>query len=66
MSIDLEKEYKNIELEEILDKTSENNWYWIAKRLSGNDTGITGGHQVGVYYPKFFFEKTSKKYVLQK
>lgn len=30
---------------------------WAVKRLSGNDTGITGGHQVGLYLPKEFFEK---------
>jgi hypothetical protein len=30
---------------------------WAVKRLSGNDTGITGGHQVGLYLPKEFFER---------
>jgi hypothetical protein len=25
---------------------------WYAKRLSGNDTGATGGHQSGIYCPK--------------
>src|ERR1700687_6389598 len=27
-------------------------WVWFAKRLSANDTGATGGHQVGLYLPK--------------
>lgn len=27
-------------------------WTVFAKRLSGNDTGLTGGHQVGFYLPK--------------
>src|SRR5690606_22314594 len=27
---------------------------WIAKRLSSNDTGLSGGHQVGVYLPRQF------------
>lgn len=26
------------------------------KRLSGNDTGLTGGHQAGLYLPRTFFE----------
>lgn len=25
---------------------------WIVKRLTGNDTGLTKGHQAGVYFPK--------------
>ena len=29
---------------------------WAAKRLSGNDTGLTGGHQAGVYLPRTFFQ----------
>ncbi len=28
---------------------------WIAKRLSGNDTGLTNSHQAGVYWPAEFF-----------
>ncbi len=27
------------------------------KRLSGNDTGLTGGHQAGLYLPRTFFER---------
>jgi hypothetical protein len=29
-------------------------WVWFAKRLSANDTGLTGGHQVGFYVPSEF------------
>lgn len=29
---------------------------YAVKRLSGNDTGLTGGHQAGVYLPRAFFE----------
>jgi type II restriction enzyme len=61
MSLNLEPRYRKITLEEYLDNISSNGWYWIAKRLSGNDTGVTGGHQVGIYYPKFFFEKNFKE-----
>lgn len=57
MSFELEKEYSKITIEEFLDIITENKMYWIAKRLSGNDTGITKGHQAGVYYPRYFFEK---------
>lgn len=31
---------------------NSNDWWVYAKRLSGNDTGLTGGNQVGVYIPK--------------
>lgn len=34
----------------LLDKVGGNNYLYI-KRLSANDTGATGGHQVGVYIP---------------
>jgi hypothetical protein len=29
-------------------------WVWYAKRLSANDTGLTGSHQVGFYLPGDF------------
>lgn len=32
-------------------KNSPSHWFFI-KRLSANDTGETGGHQVGIYIPK--------------
>ena len=37
----------------LLDKVGGNNYLYI-KRLSANDTGATGGHQVGVYIPSNF------------
>ena len=27
-------------------------WSWVAKILSANDTGATGAHQVGLYFPR--------------
>jgi len=33
---------------------SGDEWFWFAKRLSANDTGQTGGHQVGLYVPRGF------------
>jgi hypothetical protein len=32
----------------------DDEWFWFAKRLSANDTGLTGGHQVGFYIPGDF------------
>lgn len=31
---------------------ADSNWYVYIKRLSANDTGATGSHQVGIYIPK--------------
>lgn len=44
-------------IENLLEKFKKENWFWLAKRLSGNDTGITGGHQVGLYVPRWFCEE---------
>lgn len=33
---------------------SGDEWVWFAKRLSANDTGLTGSHQVGFYVPRLF------------
>ncbi len=30
---------------------ADSNWYVYIKRLSANDTGATGSHQVGIYIP---------------
>ena len=38
-------------LRDWLARISESEWVWYAKRLSANDTGLTGGHQVGFYLP---------------
>ncbi len=37
-----------------LNSVRGNEWVWLAKRLSGNDTQLTGGHQAGPYIPKQF------------
>ena len=34
-----------------LDQIHKPEYFWFAKRLSANDTGLTGGHQVGFYLP---------------
>ncbi len=60
--------FKNLTLTRFLEEIDINNYFWIVKRLSGNDTGLTGGHQVGLYFPRSFFESvlpvicTTKKY----
>jgi hypothetical protein len=38
-------------LRDWLTYVSAPDWLWFAKRLSGNDTGATGSHQVGPYLP---------------
>lgn len=52
--MNLEKQYKNISLTQFLEQMDRNDFVWIIKRLSGNDTGLTGGHQVGMYVPSSF------------
>ncbi len=42
------------ELRDWLTRTATDKWVWYAKRLSANDTGLTGGHQVGFYVPGDF------------
>src|ERR1700682_2019392 len=39
------------DLEQWLVQVSGPEWVWLAKRLSANDTGATGGDQVGIYVP---------------
>ena len=41
-------------LREWLMRIGDPDWAWYAKRLSANDTGLTGGHQVGFYLPGDF------------
>lgn len=43
-------------LTRFLETLAEENWFYAVKRLSGNDTGLTGGHQAGIYMPRWFFE----------
>lgn len=41
-------------IEWLYEKYSGNNWQLYIKRLSANDTGASGGHQVGVYFSNEF------------
>lgn len=50
-------DYGNPDLTGFLDLMRRERWEWMAKRLSGNDTGLTGGHQAGLYLPRRFFRK---------
>ena len=50
------KHFKNLSLTRFLEEIEINNYLWIVKRLSGNDTGLTGGHQAGLYLPRAFFQ----------
>jgi hypothetical protein len=52
-----EEEFRNISLTAFLERIDRDKCFWLIKRLSGNDTGLTGGHQVGIYCPRFFMEK---------
>lgn len=60
--------FRNLSLTRFLEEIEQNRFSWVVKRLSGNDTGLTGGHQAGLYLPRIFFEKvipeicTTKKY----
>lgn len=54
--MNLEKSYKNISLTQFLEILDQKRFFWLVKRLSGNDTGITGGHQSGIYVPRQFME----------
>ncbi len=44
-------------VEDWLDENDRPNIIWFLKRLSANDTGANGSHQVGVYIPRTFFLK---------
>jgi len=50
--------FKNLSVTRFLEELDYQNFFWIVKRLSGNDTGLTGGHQAGLYLPRVFFEAT--------
>jgi len=48
--------FKNLSLARFLEEVEISSYFWIVKRLSGNDTGLTGGHQSGLYLPRVFFQ----------
>lgn len=54
--MNLEQQYRNLSLTQFLEEMDQGNFVWIIKRLSGNDTGLTGGHQVGMYVPGSFIK----------
>ena len=62
------EKFRNLSLSRFLEEIELNNFSWIVKRLSGNDTGLTGGHQAGLYLPSVFFKRvipeiyTTKRY----
>lgn len=53
----IERHYKNISLTQFLEILDRDKFAWIVKRLSGNDTGITGGHQSGIYVSADFMKQ---------
>ncbi|MGE4519059.1 MAG: type II restriction endonuclease [Desulfobacteraceae bacterium] len=53
------KKFKKLSLTRFLEEIEQNRLSWIVKRLSGNDTGLTGSHQAGIYFPRVFFEKAT-------
>ena len=54
--MNIETRYKNISLTRFLELLDSEHFFWLIKRLSGNDTGITGAHQSGIYVPRQFME----------
>ena len=53
----IRENFKSLSLSRFLEEIEVKDLLWIVKRLSGNDTGLTGGHQAGLYLPRIFFEK---------
>ena len=47
-------DFRHVTLTQFLEEIGCRNLVWYAKRLSGNDTGLTGAHQAGPYVPKDF------------
>jgi hypothetical protein len=66
--MDVKTVFKGLSLTGFLEEMDAHHFFWVVKRLSGNDTGLTGGHQSGLYLPRVFFERmfpeicTQKKY----
>lgn len=52
----VEVAFKNLSLTQFLEFLDQEKCAWVVKRLSGNDTGITGGHQAGIYVPQSFMK----------
>jgi len=45
-------------IEEFFDLLFSGELDFVVKRLSGNDTGANGSHQVGIYLPREYFERS--------
>lgn len=52
----LQASFRALSLTRFLEEIDDRALFWIVKRLSGNDTNLTGGHQSGLYLPRAFFE----------
>jgi len=52
--LDLVQRFRGASLTQFLDEIGATGFTWLAKRLAGNDTGLTGGHQAGLYLPKAY------------
>lgn len=50
--------FRGLSLTRFLEEIDRLNFRWIVKRLSGNDTGLTGAHQAGLYLPRAYFQIT--------
>ena len=59
--MNITQHFRNLMLTRFLEEISCDNggprFVCAVKRLSGNDTGLTGGHQAGLYLPHAFFER---------
>lgn len=53
----IKQHFKNVSMTRFLELLEELDFEWVVKRLSGNDTGLTGSNQVGIYLPHSFFER---------
>jgi len=49
-------DFKTSLITRFLEEIDRHGMVWFIKRLSGNDTGLTGGHQSGLYIPRDFAE----------
>ena len=52
----LQTAFKSLSITRFLEEVDSLGLFWIIKRLSGNDTNLTGSHQSGLYLPKKFVE----------
>lgn len=48
--------FRGVSLTRFLEEIDRLHLKWVVKRLSGNDTGLTGAHQAGLYLPRAYVE----------